>query len=228
LGSTLRADSAALADNPANRIDRYHPETKPEDFREPAQHDYDRIVYASAFRRLAGVTQVVSASEGHVFHNRLTHSLQVARLARRLAQKVLRETPDIAESLGGISADVTEAAALAHDLGHPPFGHIAEEELNDLVTGQDNLDGFEGNAQSFRIVTKLALRTPDPDLPGLNLTRATLNALLKYPRIRQPGGKERDKWGAYYTEKDELKFARALHPPEDERKGAEAELMDWA
>jgi dGTPase len=174
---------------------------------------------------LAEVTQVVAPDAGHVFHNRLTHSLKVAQVARRLAEKLAREQERAAEALG-INPDVVEAAALAHDLGHPPFGHVAEDELDTIVTRAGLPDGFNGNAQSFRIVTKLALRSPEH--PGLDLTRATLNALLKYPWLRGRSGIERRKWGAYETEKQEFNWARGLCPDGDQRKSAEAELMDWA
>lgn len=170
----------------------------------------------------------MAAHEGHVFHNRLTHSIRVAQIARRLAQKFLSESPDEVEAVGGIDPDVAEAAALAHDLGHPPFGHIAEEELRSCVAEGGRIwDGFEGNAQSFRIVTKLALRSPE--VPGLNLTRATLNALLKYPWTRQSEGLKADKYGLYQSEVADFRFARELQPaPDDERKSPEAEIMDWA
>ncbi|MGO9254829.1 MAG: dGTP triphosphohydrolase [Bryobacteraceae bacterium] len=157
------------------------------DGRSPSQVDRDRILYSTAFARLAEVTQVVAAERGHVFHNRLTHSIKVGQLARRLAEKLLREQPDEAAALGGLDPDVAEAAGLAHDLGHPPFGHIAEETLHHLVQTQGRLkDGFEGNAQSFRIVAKLAVSDAQPSIgpktiDGLNLTRATLNGILKYP-----------------------------------------------
>lgn len=170
----------------------------------------------------------MAAHEGHVFHNRLTHSIRVAQIARRLAQKFLGEGAEKAEAVGGIDPDVAEAAGLAHDLGHPPFGHIAEEELRCCVAEARHIwDGFEGNAQSFRIVTRLALRSPK--VPGLNLTRATLNALLKYPWTRQSEGYEKDKYGLYQSEVLDFRFARELHPvPDDKRKGPEAEIMDWA
>ncbi|MGD0182727.1 MAG: dGTP triphosphohydrolase [Terriglobales bacterium] len=210
------------------RQERRTVEGKPPDYRKPAQRDHDRILYSSAFRRLGGVTQVVAAHEGHVFHNRLTHSIRVAQIARRLAQKFLGEGAEKAEAVGGIDPDVAEAAGLAHDLGHPPFGHIAEEELRSCVAeGRHIWDGFEGNAQSFRIVAKLALRSPE--VPGLNLTRATLNALLKYPWTRQSGGSQSDKYGVYQSEIADFRFARELQPAsDDERKCPEAEIMDWA
>jgi dGTPase len=173
------------------------------------------------------VTQVVAAHEGHVFHNRLTHSIRVAQIARRLTQKFLSEATDKVEAVGGTNPDVAEAAGLAHDLGHPPFGHIGEEELRSCAEKRGVSDGFEGNAQSFRIVTKLALRSPE--VPGLNLTRATLDAVLKYPWPRQSEGYEKDKYGIYQSEVADFRFARELHSrPADKRKGPEAEIMEWA
>lgn len=211
------------------------------DQRDEYQRDRDRILYCDPFRRLVGVTQVVSASEGHVFHNRLTHSLQVAQIARRLAERLRSSFQLQSDALGDINPDVAEAAALAHDLGHPPFGHVAEKELDRLVRDVGALDdGFEGNAQSFRSVTKLAVRqawsenaTNEPAITqqrgdyGLNLTRATLNAILKYPWKWGPEGKASRKWGAYDTETAELDWARELGPDAGQQ-SIEAAIMDWS
>ena len=207
-----------------HRDDRFYVD-RPEDQRTEGQRDRDRILYSSAFRRLGGVTQVAAAGERHVFRNRLTHSLEVAQVARRLAELAVDTQPREAEALGGINPDAVEAAALAHDLGHPPFGHVAEAELDRLVRDSGNSDGFEGNPQSFRVVTKLSLRHPEFD--GLNLTRATLNAILKYPWRREVGGGLRErKWGAYSTEAKEFSWARELSA--GDARSVEAELMDWA
>ena len=206
------------------RDERFHSNDRGSDRRSEGQRDRDRVLYASSFRRLGGVTQVATAGERLVFHNRLTHSLEVAQVARRLAENIVKDQPDEVDSLGGIDPDVVEAAALAHDLGHPPFGHVAESKLDDLLQNARNTDGFEGNPQSFRIVTKLALR--HQDFPGLNLTRATLNALLKYPWQREPGGLRERKWGAYSSEREVFEWARELGPVG--AKSPEAELMDWA
>lgn len=204
------------------------------DPRTPAQHDRDRILYATALRRLAGITQVVAASEGGVFHNRLTHTLEVAQIARRLAERLLRPDvtqPSVLRDAGGLDADVAESAALAHDLGHPPFGHIAEEVLDDLVNRLctehrvNSSDGFEGNPQSFRIITSLATR--DEAKPGLNLTLATLNAVLKYPWARGPQGYNHRKWGIFSSEIGHFNRARELSRTNPER-SLEAEVMDWA
>jgi dGTPase len=213
-----KSDTASLE---SSRIRRLHDNSRnaSDDYRTRAQRDRDRILYSSSFRRLAEVTQVVAANSGYVFHNRLTHSLQVAQVGRRLAEKLNKIQPDSIEFL---DPDVVEAACLAHDLGHPPFGHIAEHTLNELA---DEIGGFEGNAQSFRIVTRLASRSPN--YGGLDLTRATLAAILKYPWLRGHNPDKPNKWGAYLTEKRDFEFAAKLLP-EPNRPGIEAELMDWA
>jgi len=158
-----------------------------------------------------------------VFHTRQQHTIKVAQVGRRLGQKLLAEQPEEAAARG-LDAEVVEAACLAHDLGHPPFGHIGEHTLDDLVKDAGDKEGFEGNAQSFRIITKLAVRFPDH--PGINLSRATLAACLKYPWMRGKTGKKSRKWSAYTTEKDDFDFARAFHHHEE--KTLEAELMDWS
>jgi dGTPase len=199
-----------------------------EDQRTPAQRDRDRILYSSAFRRLAGVTQVVGPVEGHIFHNRLTHTLEVAQIARRVAEKFVNSPNSDVQArigaLGGIDPDVVEAAALVHDLGHPPFGHAGEAELNKLVFEKKVTDGFEGNPQSFRIVTRLAAHRDQ--YKGLNLTRATLNAALKYPYFRKVRSVETTKFGAYDNDADAFTFARVGCT--GEIKSVEGEIMDFA
>lgn len=206
-------------DSRADRISGRGPGT---DQRNAFERDRDRILYSPAFRRLGGVTQVVSADEGHTFHNRLTHSLKVAQIGRRLTEFVIRNQSDVAR-VHSINADVVETACLAHDLGHPPFGHVAEAELNTLIQKANaTLGGYEGNAQSFRVVTRLS--PIDKGLMGLDLTRASLNAILKYPWHHD--GSSLKKWGAYSSENEEFEFAR------DGANGkiacAEAQLMSWA
>jgi dGTPase len=204
------------------------------DYRSAAQVDRDRILYSSAFARLAEVTQVVSADRGYVFHNRLTHSLKVGQLARRMAEKLANDSESETSAVGGVNPDVAEAAALAHDLGHPPFGHIAEEELREMAHDEGLTDGFEGNAQSFRIVTKLAVSDADcadtakNPLRGLNLSRATLNAILKYPWAQGENPAKPKKWGFYETERETFDWARKGNSFGPLIKSPEAELMDWA
>jgi len=209
------------------RDNRFAPEQS-QQYRTPAQVDRDRILYSTPFARLAEVTQVVAAERGHVFHNRLTHSIKVGQLARRIAEKLLHEQSKEAESMGGLDPDVAEAAGLAHDLGHPPFGHIAEETLNHL---SGDSGGFEGNAQSFRIVTKLAISdamSETAPVEGLNLTRATLNAILKYPWLRAQNPAKQEKWGAYDSEQEIFDWVRTNQPFGSLVKSIEAEIMDWA
>lgn len=194
------------------------------DQRTSFERDRDRVLYCSAFRRLAGITQIVRAGEADVFHTRLAHTLKVAQVGRRLAQRRLEQQSDESTYLG-IDPEVVEAACLAHDLGHPPFGHLGEKVLHRLVDEKGDKDGFEGNAQSFRVLTKLAVRFKECE--GLDLTRATLAGCLKYPWIRDiKDSNKSGKWSVYSTEKDDFDFAREGWP--GETKTAEAELMDWA
>lgn len=167
------------------------------------------------------MTQVVAANETLLFHNRLTHSLKVSQIARRMAEHLHASCGPQLEAGDGIDPDAAEAAALAHDLGHPPFGHVAEYKLRDLT---EDIGGYEGNAQTFRIVTKLSIRG---DIPGLNLTRATLRGILKYPWTRNADRMEGKKWGAYPSERQD--FAFAIDSDADEGgKSLEAQVMDWA
>src|SRR5438132_13568246 len=127
------------------------------------RRDCDRIIHATAFRRLAHKTQVFVFHEGDHFRTRLTHTLEVAQIARSLARSL------------GLDEDLTEAIALAHDLGHPPFGHSGERALDRAAR---SFGGFDHNVQSLRVVTTLERRYPDFD--GLNLTWETLEGLVKH------------------------------------------------
>lgn len=211
-------------------------------YRSEAQHDRDRILYSSAFQRLAYVTQVTAPESGHTFHNRLTHSLKVAQIGRRNTERLHALVTDgvitgaAGEMVKSLTPDAVEASCLAHDLGHPPFGHIAESVLDRMARAHGIGDdgGFEGNAQSFRIVTRLAQRAGGS---GLNLTRQTLNGLLKYPwhwRAQDPveSSKRERKWGYYLADRDAFDFARARQEREADRTlpdpCLEALIMDWA
>ncbi len=203
---------------------RFHPPVETELIeagrRTPGQRDADRILYSYGFQRLAGITQVTGTEAGAILHSRLTHSLKVAQVARRITERLLAQMPDRA-ARHELDPDVAEAAALAHDLGHPPFGHVAEHKLDELAAGWG---GFNGNAQSFRIVTQLEHKRIE--YSGLNLTRRTLRGILKYPWMRGPDGKRHTSWGAYDTESDIFEWATqgvsdgVLHPL--------AAIMDWA
>ncbi|MBZ9714978.1 deoxyguanosinetriphosphate triphosphohydrolase family protein [Deinococcus multiflagellatus] len=213
-------------------FERQYGSPDPSDQRSPAQRDRDRVLYAEEFRRLAGVTQVLSGA-GHAFHNRLTHTLETAQISRRMAERLRERALALGqpERAAQIDPDVVETAALIHDLGHPIFGHLGEHELDVLARAAGDPDGFEGNAQSFRIVTRLAMQSGA--YPGLNLTRRTLRASLKYPNLRapapvggQPPSKAHLKFGAYRDDAASFHFAR--EGAEHLGPSLEAQLMDYA
>ena len=153
---------APYAEDPARSRGRRWPESDSRT-RTPFARDRDRIIHCSAFRRLKEKTQVFVAHEGDHFRTRLTHSLEVAQIARSIAKAL------------GLDDDLAEAIALAHDLGHPPFGHAGEDELDDAMKGWG---GFDHNVQTFRVVTELERRYPD--FQGLNLTWETLEGVIKH------------------------------------------------
>lgn len=214
-----------------------------DDYRGPFGRDRDRVLYSSAFRRLAGKTQVVAVGELGDFHTRMTHTLKVAQLGRRLAERLQRTAADTNQGtsdpkVAPCSPDLVEAACLAHDLGHPPFGHAGEEALMRSVDailrdrGQSEeqiveFGGFEGNAQTFRIVGELSVATP-AEASGLDLTRATLDATIKYPWFRGAGGEALRKWNAYPQDAELFSWVREGHETGPEApKCFEAQLMDW-
>lgn len=200
-------------------------ESGSDDQRHRFQRDRDRILYTRAFRRLSGVTQVARADETYTYHDRLSHSLKVAQIGRRLAERLQDRTSV------EIHPDVVETAALAHDIGHPPFGHAIEQELDEIIRNTYNVEeGFEGNAQSFRAVTRLCINRGAGE--GLNLTYASLNAILKYPWKRGRGENrwgvdESKKWEVYKPDLEVFRETRQLSS-EEKRRGAEADIMDWA
>ncbi|MCB0091292.1 MAG: deoxyguanosinetriphosphate triphosphohydrolase [Caldilineaceae bacterium] len=141
---------------------RVYPETE-HDYRTSYQRDRDRIIHTTAFRRLEYKTQVFVYSEGDHYRNRLTHSIEVAQVGRTLARAL------------GCNEDLIEAICLAHDLGHPPFGHVGEATLNDLMRFHG---GYDHQKQTYRIITKLEQRYPDH--PGLNLTYEVREGVVKH------------------------------------------------
>src|SRR3954469_23683678 len=153
---------APYASAPGRSRGRLHPE-QVSPTRNVFRRDCDRIIHATAFRRLAYKTQVFIFHEGDHFRTRLTHTLEVGQVARSLARAL------------GLDEDLAEALALAHDLGHPPFGHAGERALDVCLAGHG---GFDHNAQTLRIVTSVERRYPDFD--GLNLTWDTLDGLVKH------------------------------------------------
>lgn len=208
------------------------------------ERDRDRVIYSSAYRALAAKTQVVASTELGLLHNRLTHSLKVAQVGKSIASRLF---------LKGAKVDpvLVETACLAHDIGHPPFGHAGEEALNEVVehlrreqwkrdnpatdTGPDLAppevwDGFEGNAQNLRVLTYLATHR-SYESPGLHLTRASLLATTKYPWQRTLSIKGGRKWGAYDADAITLEWLLDGVPIASDGRPQpifEKELMDWA
>ena len=208
---SLSGEAALPPGYSSGDTERFLPETH-SGARSDFARDRARVLHSSGWRRLSAKTQVLSPTAGVDFaRNRLTHSLEVAQIGRELAASL------------ELSQDVVDTACLAHDLGHPPFGHNGERALNEWMTG---FGGFEGNAQTLRILTRLEPKhfSPEGDSVGLNLTRATLDASCKYPWALEEAAPGSMKFG--YFADDAPVFDWLRQGAKDRQKCAEAQVMD--
>ncbi|MEM7673589.1 MAG: dGTP triphosphohydrolase, partial [Verrucomicrobiota bacterium] len=204
----------------------------PDETRSLFQIERDRIIFSYAFRRLQSKTQVFQSGDYDFYRTRLTHSIEVAKIGRSIVDRLNLLATERDESLTPtVDPDLVEAACLAHDLGHPPFGHIGERTLNECMARHG---GFEGNAQTLRILTELIFDRPD-GTQGMQPSRALLDSVLKYKKTFS----ERTKIDAngetefprnhfvYDTQKGIIEWVH-LDGEYPKRKSLECQIMDWS
>ncbi|HEX8373003.1 MAG TPA: dNTP triphosphohydrolase [Chthoniobacterales bacterium] len=205
----------------------------PEDvFRSPFEVERDRVIYTAAFRRLQAKTQVFLSGEYDFYRTRLTHSIEVAQIGRSLCQFLKRKGDPLSETFF-IDPDLVEAGCLAHDLGHPPFGHAGERTLHRLMSAQ--FGGFEGNAQSLRMIAR-TIYSGEAGRRGLNPTRAFVDGILKYKTLFSEAGTAKNHY--VYDADAELvswvlggrEWPEALAPGKGRNglRSIECQIMDWA
>jgi dGTPase len=200
---------------------------EPDDFRSPFQVDRDRIIYSSAFRRLQAKTQVFVSGEFDFYRTRLTHSLEVAQIGRSICS-FLQKSSAVLEADFFIDPDLVEAVCLAHDLGHAPFGHAGERTLHQLM---QSFGGFEGNAQSLRIITE-TIYPGESARRGMNPTRAFVDGILKYKRLLSEKKQARN----HFIYNDQAYLRRFVCDGDElpniddwnRFRCLECEIMDWA
>ncbi|HYQ79804.1 MAG TPA: dNTP triphosphohydrolase [Solirubrobacterales bacterium] len=212
------SDYNFLSERETARYNVTDPPRHEEDRRSPFERDRSRIIHSAAFRSLQGKTQIFEPQAADFMRSRLTHSIEVSQIGRGLAKRF------------GVPGSLVETACLAHDLGHPPFGHTGEDALNERM---DEHGGFEGNAQTFRIVTRIEPK--HKDYSGLDLCRASLLALIKYPFERNEATKDKKFLYKDDTTEDEMVWLydgsrQSLLSESNPRppRTLPCQLMDWA
>lgn len=197
--------------------ERWAPEPPKSSSRTAFQRDRARLIHSSALRRLGAKTQILVAGTDDFARTRLTHTLEVAQIGRQIGTSL------------GCDPDVVDCACLAHDLGHPPFGHNGERALAEIA---GNIGGFEGNAQTLRLLTRLEPKIlfPDGRSAGVNLTRAALDAAVKYPwtlaeAAAHPKGERSAKFCVYPDDTDVFAWLKQ-HAPDTTRRPIECQVMD--
>jgi dGTPase len=213
-------------------FERAEESVRKDDYRTPFQIDRDRLIHSSEFRRLQGKTQVFLPGENDYYRTRLTHSIEVSQIGRSITNFITKKHPEIFNDSYFIDEDLVESACLAHDLGHPPFGHAGERTLNNLMKPYG---GFEGNAQTLRLLADTFYTIGD-DRRGMKPTRAFVDAILKYKSIYSKFDNPKNHFIYNYQEQFvDFVFAGKKLPTElnnpnklNNFKSIECQIMDWA